>query len=223
MISPPDRLARRLQSQTWMKTRTRSFFLFAALPAWLLPGLLDWWCHRRTRIQEPENGGVAESLVHSAMLAEGGLPLLLSAAFEMNPLNIALMTSSAVLHELTAIADVRLALNSERRVSQLEQHIHSFLEVMPFWVVPLMVLLHEPATSGWRLVRRDSSLSRRDLAIVAAAVAVVGVLPYAEELLRSLRQRQSEGLESPDGNGSNRFPSADGTSPVTPDSPLPVT
>jgi hypothetical protein len=167
------------------------FFVFLVLPAWLGPGLLDWFFHRRTRIEDPANGGVAESLIHSAMFAEAGLPLVLAASFEMNPLVISLMTGAAVVHEATAMVDVRTALNSSREVSQWEQHVHSFLEVMPFWVVPLMVLLHEPTTSRWSLSRRASALTKRDKAIVGSAVALAGVLPYAEELLRCLRQARA--------------------------------
>jgi hypothetical protein len=126
------------------------------------------------------------------MFAEAGLPLLLAAAFEMNPLLITLMTGAAVLHEGTAALDVRVALESDRDVNQFEQHVHSFLEVMPFWIVPLMVLLHEPATKRWSLTRRSSALSRGDIALVASAVTVLGVLPYGEELVRCLRRTQNE-------------------------------
>jgi hypothetical protein len=126
------------------------------------------------------------------MFAQAGLPLLLAAAFEMNPLLIMLMTGAAVVHEGTAALDVRVALDSDRDVNQFEQHVHSFLEVMPFWIVPLMVLLHEPATKRWSLTRRSSALSRRDIALVAGAVTLLGALPYGEELVRCLRRRQTE-------------------------------
>ena len=91
------------------------------------------------------------------MFAEAGLPLLLAAAFKMNPFLITLMTGAAASHEVTAMLDVRLALKSRRHVSQWEQHIHSFLEVMPFWIVPLMVLLNEPVTNQWSLTLRPSA------------------------------------------------------------------
>ena len=162
-----NRIRRGLQSQGALKPQKRSFLLFVVLPAWLGPGLLDWWFHRRTHIEEPANGGTRESLLHSAMFAEAGLPLLLATAFEMNPLLIALMTGAAASHEATAMLDVRLALNSRRNVSQWEQHVHSFLEVMPFWIVPLMVLLNRPMTDRWSLTRRASVLSKQDLALVA--------------------------------------------------------
>jgi hypothetical protein len=128
------------------------------------------------------------------MFAEAGLPLLLAAAFEMNPLLITLMTGAAVSHEATAMLDVRLALKSQRQVSQWEQHVHSFLEVMPFWIVPLMVLLNTPTTNKWSLTRRASVLSKRDFVIVAGGVTMAGVLPYAEELRRCLREARLQAL-----------------------------
>jgi hypothetical protein len=150
---------------------------------------LDWYFHRRSHIEKPENGGLQESVIHSAMFAQAGIPLLLSVVFEMNPLLIALMTGAAAAHEMTAIGDVRLALDSQREVTQAEQHVHSFLEVMPFWVVPLMALLHEPSTKRWRLTRRGSAFRGRDLGWVVAAVLFGGVAPYSEELLRCWRKR----------------------------------
>lgn len=155
---------------------------------------MDWYFHRRTHIEEPDHGSVAESLIHSAMFAEGGLPLVLGAAFEMNPMLIALMTGGAVLHELTAMADVRLATKSRRRLSQWEQHVHSFLEVMPFAVIPVMVLLHGPMARNWSLARRSSALRPRDLAMVAAAIVSAGLIPYAEELVRCAKGRTEPDL-----------------------------
>ena len=122
------------------------------------------------------------------MFAEAGVPLLLAATLEMNPLLITLMTGAAAVHEATAMVDVRVVLESDRHVSQFEQHVHSFLEVMPFWIVPLMVLLHEPATKRWALTRRSSALSKGDLALIAGGVVLLGALPYSEELLRRLRR-----------------------------------
>ena len=190
-------IRRQLQSRMYLSAEPVHFSCWFALPAWLAPGLLDWWCHRRTHIEEPGNGGMKESLVHSAMFAEAGIPLLLAAALEMNPLLITLMTSAAAVHEASAMLDVRVALESDRHVSQFEQHVHSFLEVMPFCVVPLMVLLHEPATNRWSLTRRSSALSKRDIALIAGGVAILGALPYSEELVRCLRRsRDQHGAQS---------------------------
>jgi len=51
------------------------------------------------------------------------------------------------------------------------------------------VLLHEPMSSGWALRRMDPALAKRDLGIVTALVALFGVLPFGEELLRTIRGR----------------------------------
>jgi hypothetical protein len=184
---------RNLQSVSRGKSRPRSFFLFVVLPSWLLPGLLDWYFHRRTQIEQPENGGTVESLIHSSMFMEGGIPLLLGTFFEVNPLTVCLMTGAAALHELMAMVDVRWALRSNRRVTQWEQHVHSFLEVMPFVVIPFTVLLHPPATKKWKVIRRSSALTKRDLVFVTGAVIVAGALPYGEELLRCARHGDPAG------------------------------
>lgn len=192
-----NRVRARVQAKSALKPRARRFFLFIVLPAWLGPGLFDWWCHRRTHIEESTNGGTTESLIHSVMFAEAGLPLLFASVFEMNPLVITAMTGAAVSHEVTAMLDVRVALESRRPVSQWEQHVHSFLEVMPFWIVPLMVLLNAPITDSWSFTRRSSVLSKRDLAIIAAAVTVAGILPYAEELRRCVKEAHREAVGRP--------------------------
>lgn len=183
----------RRNAQSALFPRAVRIGLYVGLPAWLGPGLIDWWCHRRTDIERPENGGVAESLLHAGMLAEGGVPLLLGTFFEMNPFVVTLMASAAALHELTAVTDVWLAEHSDRRLTQTEQHTHSFLEVMPFAVSGFLVLIHQPMNRGWRLRRRKSALSPAALVTIASATAALGLLPYVEELSRCLRARPPRG------------------------------
>jgi hypothetical protein len=165
--------------------------LVVGLCAWLGPGLLDWWCHRKTAIEHPRNGAVTESLLHAAMLAEGGIPLVLGTFFEVNPPVAILMAGSALVHEATAVADVRVAKNSQRELTQTEQHIHSFLEVMPFGMSALL-LLRQPRSSGWALHKREPVCSKRALVIAAAAIAVMGVVPYGEEFARCVRTARKE-------------------------------
>ena len=47
------------------------------IPAWGVPGLVDGWYHRRTGSNVPTTAALEESLIHSLMLAESGLPVLL--------------------------------------------------------------------------------------------------------------------------------------------------
>jgi hypothetical protein len=62
-------------------------------------------------------------------------------------------------------------------LTQSEQHVRSFLEVMPFGMIPLMVLLHRPIGKDLRLVRRSPFLSR-DFAYLGVLIVAGGILPY---------------------------------------------
>ena len=97
-------------------------------------------CHRRSRIEIPEIGGLRESLLHVLMLTEGAIPLGLTLFAEPTPLMVSALAASAVVHQTTAAWDVRVADDSDRRVSPLEQQIHSALEATPFIVCLLGAL-----------------------------------------------------------------------------------
>lgn len=115
------------------------------------------------------------------------MPLLLGTGLEVNPLTLGLMIAAAVVHEGTAAVDVWTASRSERKVTQFEQHVHSFLEVMPFWIIPLMALVHRPIARTFRLRLREPRLADRHIALIAACVVGGAVLPYGEELTRCVR------------------------------------
>src|SRR5580698_2792253 len=94
----------------------RALFL-GVLPAWGIPGLADWWFHRQSAIQEPDHGGERESLLHVLMFAEGFVPMGLALFAEFNPAALTLIGGSALVHQLTALWDLRVATASEREVS----------------------------------------------------------------------------------------------------------
>jgi hypothetical protein len=177
-----------------VESATLRYLLYVLLPAWFLPGLLDWRMHRRTDIAH--TSGTRESVLHLAMITEVGAPLLMALLLEINPAMLALMGTAALTHEATAMWDVRLAARSTREVRPGEQNIHSFLESMPFIAIGAVACLHprqvrallrQPDRRGWRLRRKRPPLPRRYVAGVLAAVSVFGVLPYFEELYRCLR------------------------------------
>jgi hypothetical protein len=111
---------------------------YGLIPAWALPGLADWWFHRRSAIEEPENGSTNESLMHLAMLAEGSIPIGLALLAEINPLVLSLMLGAALAHEATVTWDLSIATGSQREVVPLEQQTHSLLEVFALLVVGLV-------------------------------------------------------------------------------------
>ncbi|GIH14471.1 hypothetical protein [Rugosimonospora africana] len=177
-----------------VESATLRYLLYVLLPAWFLPGLLDWRMHRRTDIQH--TSGTRESVLHLAMIAEVGAPLLMALLLEINPAMLALMGGAALTHEATAMWDVRLAAHSAREVRPSEQNIHSFLESMPFIAIGAVACLHprqvralvRPVSrESWRLRRKSPPLPRRYVVGVLSAVGSLGVLPYFEELYRCLR------------------------------------
>lgn len=166
------------------------------IPAWGVPGLVDWWYHRRSGIEQPDRGGTKESLIHWLMLAESGIPVMLAVLGEVNPAALALMTAATLAHEATAHRDVALASGSAREVTAGEQQTHSFLEALPFVLVGLLAASNWPQLrsiwrqpSAWRPRRRDASLPARYLLGVFVALTATGAIPYAEELARCVRHR----------------------------------
>jgi hypothetical protein len=175
---------------------TTRYLLYGLLPSWFVPGVADWVMHRRTRIEE--TAGTKESLIHSLMMAEVGLPIALTLRYEVNPLLLSVQLGGAAVHEATALWDVRTAVDSEREVKPVEQHIHSFLESLPFAALASLMCLHADQVKSllrggrgdpdaWRLVPRRRPLSRGYLAGIAAAIGTCVLLPYGEELLRCVR------------------------------------
>jgi hypothetical protein len=173
----------------------RALFL-AVLPAWGIPGLADWWFHRRSAIQEPGHGGVRESLLHILMFAEGSAPLGLALLAELNPAALTLLAGSAVAHQATALWDLRVAHSSEREVTPGEQQIHTALEAIPF-VVCLLALLHgvtaaDPSNPRWRLRTKVNPLPVRYVLGVVALAGATGAAPHLEELVRCVRRSASD-------------------------------
>ncbi|MFD7276605.1 diguanylate cyclase [Streptomyces sp. NPDC059862] len=175
---------------------TTRYLLYGLLPSWFVPGLADWAMHRRTRIED--TAGTKESLIHSLMMTEVGIPIALTLRYEINPLLLSVQLAGAAAHEATALWDVRTAVDSDRRVKPVEQHIHSFLESLPFGALASLMCLHADQVKSllrggdgdpdaWRLVPRRPPLSRGYLAGIAAAIGVCVVLPYGEELMRCRR------------------------------------
>lgn len=175
---------------------TTRYLLYGLLPSWFVPGLADWAMHRRTRIED--TAGTKESLIHSLMMAEVGIPIAFTLRYEVNPLLLTVQLGGAAVHEATALWDVRTAVDSDREVRPVEQHIHSFLESLPFGALAALMCLHADQVASllrggrgdpdaWRLVPRRRPLSRGYLAGIGLAIGTCVLLPYGEELLRCVR------------------------------------
>ncbi|MFI2124021.1 hypothetical protein ACH45E_22990 [Streptomyces sp. NPDC020299] len=126
-----------------------------------------------------------------------GLPIALTLRYEVNPLLLSVQLGAAAVHEATALWDVRTAVDSDREVKPVEQHIHSFLESLPFAGLSALMCLHADQVrsllrggrgdpDAWRPVPRRRPLSPGCLAAIGVGIGAC-VLPYGEELLRCRR------------------------------------
>lgn len=171
----------------------RGLLLGAVMPMWLGAGAADWLLHRRTHIED--TSGPRESALHALMFAQTGVPIMLGLFCEVNAAVLASAYGAAVVHSATAYWDQSYA-EDRRRVSTIEQHVHSLLEVSPLTAALLLTALHWDQAAalagrgrpdfGLRLKRRDP-LSSRTRAGLLGAVAVFGLAPYAEEFWRCWR------------------------------------
>lgn len=172
----------------------RQYLLFFILPLWMLAGLTDYVLHKRTRIEA--TAGIKESVLHALQLGEAGLPVLLALLLEINALIMLFMLIGLVLHEVTALLDVRYA-SSRRYVSPLEQHVHSFMEVLPLMALSFVTVMYwnqfaalfgfGPETPRFDLRPKSHPISSVYLAVLLFCIACFIVLPYTEELWRCFR------------------------------------
>jgi hypothetical protein len=184
---------------------TRQFLLYYVVPLWLSAGVADWFCHRATHIERTT--GPKESLLHLLMLAEVSIPVLAALFLEVTTPVAALMIAAFLLHEATALWDVSYAVR-RREVTPIEQHVHSFLEMVPLMAISFIAVLHwpqfkallgrgdEPADLSIRAKERP--LPPRYVAAALGATIVFELLPYLEELGRTLRASHGRLAPPPD-------------------------
>ena len=172
-------------------TLTLGLIQFVLLPMWVICGSLDYVCHRLTRIEE--TSGFRESVYHAVMGFQGGIPLWMGIFFEINVLVLLVSFVCFVTHEWTAHKDMVMA-DEVREVTIWEQHLHSYLATIPFYVLTLI------ACRNWdQFVRTITFQWSGDLQLTwrpeplgtttyvwwyATLMLVVAVIPYTEELIR---------------------------------------
>jgi hypothetical protein len=168
--------------------------MYFIMPLWLVAGFADWLCHRASHTETTT--GAKESLLHLLMFAEIGLPLLAAMFLDVNGLIIAFMIVMFFVHEATALWDVSYA-TTARTVTPIEQHVHSFLEIIPLMAIVSVVSLHWQQFlavfgAGSEALRTDLSWKPEPLPIlyiigILSIVFLFELLPYLEEFWRGLR------------------------------------
>jgi hypothetical protein len=183
----------RIVREPEIQTVTRRFIMYFIVPLWHAAGLSDWLCHRRTAIEHTT--GAKESLIHLLMLAEMGVPVLACLFLEINAPVLALMIAAFFAHEATALWDVSYAV-TRRRVTPIEQHVHSFLEMLPLMAASFIAVLHWPkflellGLAGKRdmtIRLKREPLPTGYIIVALGAVVLLEVVPYLEELRRAWR------------------------------------
>jgi hypothetical protein len=183
---------------------TRRFLIKVMLPLLVVPGVVDWYWHRQTKIET--TSGTKESLSHILMMGENSALLTAGLFLEMNAANLALMSGLAIAHEATAIWDVSTTI-SERTIYPREQHTHSFMESIPFLIASFAICFHPnqflalfgagPEKPRLKFRLKQPPLPLRDVLIIFGTLITVGGLPLAEELWRCF-QAQRKGLVGKD-------------------------
>jgi hypothetical protein len=171
-----------------------NFLLYVFLPLWVIAGFVDWCCHRATRIEA--TSGLKESLMHSLMGIQVGLPIILCLLFQVNVLILMICLFFWLLHELVAHWDVYYA-SPRRLISIWEMHAHSYLGSLPFYMLAMVMVINWPValqllSLDWQgqmqFVPMETLHGGKDYLITYLIfMAIFGVTPYLEENLRCLR------------------------------------
>lgn len=119
---------------------------------WIAAGTLDWWCHRRTRIEATPKG-LAESAFHWALFLQMGAAVLAALLFEPTAGLVAFLLAMWLLHEAATWLELRMVA-PVRTITPLEQMVHSFMEILPLAGV---LLLCQPALEAWLAVPEEGS------------------------------------------------------------------
>jgi hypothetical protein len=177
----------------------QTVLMYFVLPVWLAAGFADYLCHRAASIET--TSGWKETLLHLLQLVEMAIPTLAAIFFEINALVIGIMIVCLLAHEATAIWDVSYAYR-RREVTPTEQHVHAFLEMLPLMGLLIVITVHwqqflslfglgqEAAEFAVRL--RQPPLPWMYVSVVLSLVVLFEVLPYMEELVRSIRVERSQ-------------------------------
>jgi hypothetical protein len=202
-VRGPWSVGRERRRKAGIDDATRRVLLGFVAPLWIVAGLADWWCHRRSDIEH--TAGTRESAVHALMMSEASVPTLLGLFFEVNAGLLAVTLGALGLHQATAVYDVAYA-EGRREVTATEQHVHGLLEQVPVMATAFLFALHwdqartlvgaGPDRPRFRLEPKRRPLSRRTKASLLAAIAAFGAAPYAEELARCRRAARRPGLSS---------------------------
>ncbi len=172
----------------------RGALLYVIAPLWILSGLADWWCHRRTEIEK--TSGWPESVFHLVMFAQVGLGGLAVLLLEVNAALLAALTLLFLIHEFTTWIELRFVA-PVRHITPAEQMIHSFMELLPLAAILLLAVwsagqgrAHADMDTAWQLRWKSPVVLEPSIAALGVAIFVLNFLPLVEEAVRCLKTRR---------------------------------
>ena len=171
-----------------------NLLLFVFLPLWGIAGFVDWCCHRATKIEQ--TSGLKESLMHSVMGIQVGIPILMCLLYRVNVLVLLVCLAAWLLHEFVAHWDVSYA-SDKRHISIWEMHAHSYLATLPLSMLALIAVVNWPVvidlvTFNWQGQMQLVPMTYPHggswfLPGYLTFMALLCVFPYLEENIRCLR------------------------------------
>jgi hypothetical protein len=178
-----------------------SAMLYVFLPLWGIAGFVDWCCHRATKIEI--TSGIKESLMHSLMGVQMGLPILLCLLYEVNVLILLICIFTWISHEIVAHCDVRYAA-PRREISIWEMHAHTYLGSLPLYMLIsifminwdqflLLITFNWAGNMSWLLIE-EAHGSNAYLPVYLSFMCVLCVFPYVEENFRCLKVFYKKGV-----------------------------
>ena len=176
------------------KELLKNLILFGLLPLWGISGLIDWYCHRASHIET--TSGIKESLIHSLMGIQLGIPIFFSLFFFVNVSVLLICFLAVLMHEFVAHWDVHYSA-SKREITIWEVHVHNYMSTIPLFLFMLLVVIN------WDMFKNMISFNwagnmgferieiphggSKYLGAYLIFMGITCVLPYFEENIRCLR------------------------------------
>ena len=171
-----------------------NLILFGLLPLWGISGLLDWACHRATRIEH--TSGLKDSLIHSLMGIQLGIPIILALFYYVNVSVLLICFLAVVMHEVVAHWDVHYSA-PKREITIWEVHVHNYMATIPLFLFMLLVVINwdmfvNLITFNWAgnmAFRPIESPHGGDNYLIGYLIfmGITCVVPYIEENIRCLK------------------------------------
>jgi hypothetical protein len=171
-----------------------NLILFGLLPLWGISGLIDWACHRATNIET--TSGLKESLIHTLMGIQLGIPILLALFFYVNVSVMLICFIAVVMHAFVAHWDVHYSAPI-RKISIWEVHVHNYMATIPLFLFMLLVVINwdmfvNLITFNWAgnmaFERIETPHGGANyLKVYLIFMGITCVVPYFEENMRCLR------------------------------------